>query len=185
MPSASSAGPYVCHILAGQVSFAQHESEGTFFITGTCRHCIWPNALSQYTWIPCIQSESSTSLVSASKVFSRGFVRGQYICKDIYLPSRVAAWGIEIICSLEAPSSLSWSTFFLESHKSQAESHLSVFRAGVSYPRWEIQHFANIKGRGGDLCCYKNITLAVDLSSVCGCTDMLHGRGQLPFTATP
>lgn len=85
MPSASSAGPYVCHILAGQVSFTQRESEGTFFITGACRHCIWPNALSQYTWIPCIQSESSTSLVSASKVSSRGFVRGQYICKDIYL----------------------------------------------------------------------------------------------------
>lgn len=85
MPRASSAGPYVCHILAGQVSFAQRESEGTFFITGTCRHCIWPNALSQYTWIPCIQSESSTSLVSASKVSSRGFVTEVSISARIFI----------------------------------------------------------------------------------------------------
>lgn len=184
MPSASSAGPYVCHILVGQVPFAQHESEGTFFITGACRivfgqmrcHNILGFLASSLSHLQvwCLPLKFFLEVLLQRSVYLQG-----------YLPSRVAAWGIEIICSLEAPSSLSWSTFFLENHKSQAESHLSVFRAGVSSPRWDIQHFANIKGRGRDLCCCKNITLAVGLSSMCGCTDMLHGRGQLPFTATP
>lgn len=155
-----------------------------FFHYRSLLHCIWPNALLQYTWTPCIQPESSTSLVSALRFFLEVLLQ-----RSVYLQggvsSRVAAWGIEIICSLEGPRSHSWSTFFRGSYNSQAESHLSVSMAGVSYPRWDTQHFANMKGRGRHLCCYKNITLAVDLSSMYGCTDMLHGWGQLPFAATP
>lgn len=155
-----------------------------FFHYRSLSHCIWPNALSQYTWIPCTYSESSTSLVSALRVFLEVLLqRSIYLQGD--LSSRVAVWGIEFIFSLEAPSSLSWSTFFLESYNSQTEPHLSAFKAGVSCPRRDTHLIANMKGRGKDLCCYKNITLAVDLSSMYGCTDMLHGWGQPPFTATP
>lgn len=155
-----------------------------FFHYRSLSHFIWPNVLSQDTWIPCIKPESSTSLVSALKFFLEVLLQNSvYLQGD--LSSRVAACSIEIICALEAPRSHSWSTFFLGSYNSQAESHLSVFWAVVSNPRWDTQHFASMKGRGRDLCCYKNITLAVDLSSMYGCTDMLHGWGQLSFTATP
>lgn len=64
----------------------------------------WPNALSQYSWIPCVQPESSTSLVSALRFFLEVLLqRSAYLQGD--LSSRAAACSIEIISSLEAPRS--------------------------------------------------------------------------------
>lgn len=59
-------------------------------------HFIWPNVLSQDTWIPCIKPESSTSLVSALKFFLEVLLQNSvYLQGD--LSSRVAACSIEII----------------------------------------------------------------------------------------